>query len=45
VPSTIYFSTGDVLYSNLLSEGAVVLPAACLLRETQRVTLARFERS
>lgn len=28
-----------------LPEGAVVLPAACLLRETQRVTLARFERS
>ena len=27
-----------------LSEGAVVLPAACLLRETQRVTLAQFER-
>lgn len=27
-----------------LPEGAVVLPAACLLRETQRVTLAQFER-
>ena len=28
-----------------LPEGAVVLPAACLLRETQRVTLDRFTRS
>ena len=28
-----------------LPEGAVVLPAACLLKETQRVTLARFQRS
>jgi hypothetical protein len=27
-----------------LSESAVVLPAACLLRETQRVSLAQFER-
>ncbi len=28
-----------------LPEGAVVLPAACLLREAQRVTLDRFTRS
>lgn len=28
-----------------LPKGAVVLPAACFLRETQRVTLAQFERS
>ena len=28
-----------------LPEGAVVLPAACLLKETQRVTLAQFQRS
>lgn len=28
-----------------LPEGAVILPAACLLKEGQRVTLARFERT
>lgn len=28
-----------------LPEGAVVLPAACLLKESQRVTLAMFERT
>jgi hypothetical protein len=28
-----------------LPEGAVVLPAACLLQETQRVTLSHFQRS
>lgn len=28
-----------------LSEGAVVLPAACFLKESQRVTLAGFERT
>lgn len=28
-----------------LPEGAVILPAACLLKEGQRVTIARFERT
>ena len=34
------------IWQSLQSEGAVAvaLPAACLLRKTQRVTLAQFER-